>query len=184
MASAGSPLDVSALLGLLSSQELTTAGGSAAAVVGAVAAAVAAKAARFAEDPGLLAQAEALGARLASLAADDASAYGEALRALAAAGGGGSPGRDFQLGRIVARAAAAPVAIAEAAADVAVLARDLADRGDSSLRADAVAAGMLAAGAARAAAHLVEVNLTLLPEDEQLIRARGAASAAAEAAGS
>jgi hypothetical protein len=54
---------------------------------------------------------------------------------------------------------------------------------DPSLRADATAAAMLALGATRAAAHLVEINLGVLERDERLLRAtRLAADAAAASA--
>jgi formiminotetrahydrofolate cyclodeaminase len=85
--------------------------------------------------------------------------------------------RDFALGTLLERAAAIPLAIAEACADVATLARELADRLDPALGPDLEAAALLAAGAARGAAHLVEVNLVVSPEDERARRARAAAAA-------
>ena len=63
------------------------------------------------------------------------------------------------LGTLLERAAQIPLDIAESAVDVASLAAVVAERGDQALRADAVAAALLAQGAARAAATLVEVNL-------------------------
>ena len=48
-----------------------------------------------------------------------------------------------------------PLAIAETAADVAMLAAEVARAEGSELREDAASAALLAAGAARAAAHLV-----------------------------
>jgi formiminotetrahydrofolate cyclodeaminase len=178
------PFDIRELVGVLSARSETAASGSAAAVVGAIAAAVAAKAARFADDPGLLAQAEQLAARLTELAADDVEAYSAALKELDAPRQVDSPARDFALGQVLEQAAAVPVTIAERAADVALLAAQLARSGDLRLRPDAVAAAMIASGAAAAAAHLVEINLVATPGDQLVTRARAAAAAAAEAAAS
>jgi formiminotetrahydrofolate cyclodeaminase len=69
-----------------------------------------------------------------------------------------------------------PLAIAEACADVVVLARALADRLDPALGPDLETAALLAAGAARAAAHLVEINLAVGSDDERAVRARAAAA--------
>ena len=70
--------------------------------------------------------------------------------------------------------------------DVASLAAVVAERGEQALRADAVAGALLAQGAARAAATLVEVNLgtTSLgpPRDTQARDLAGAAAAAADRA--
>jgi len=56
------------------------------------------------------------------------------------------------------------------------------ERGEPSLRADAVAAALLAAAAAAAAAELVAVNLTASETDERVRRARRLAEDAARAA--
>lgn len=82
----------------------------------------------------------------------------------------------------MARAAAVPLAIAEASVDIVLLAVDVAERCDPALRADAVAAAQLAEGAARAAAELVAVNLGVIEDDERLELARTLAEAAATAA--
>jgi formiminotetrahydrofolate cyclodeaminase len=180
-ATAGStPLDAGALIETLSSGDPAAAAGAAAAVSAAVAAAVVAKAARAAGQPGLVAQADALTERLSGLIRDDVAVYGEALTALADAGAGEgeSPARDFRLGQLLERAAGVPVAVAEASADVAALATQIADAGDPKFRNDAVAAAMLAAGAARASAYLVEINLALGAEDAQVVRARAAVATA------
>jgi hypothetical protein len=61
----------------------------------------------------------------------------------------------------------------------------VAERGEQSLRADAVAGALLAQGAARAAATLVEVNLGTTSSDPRVTRARdlaGSAGAAVERA--
>jgi hypothetical protein len=61
----------------------------------------------------------------------------------------------------------------------------VAERGEQALRADAVAGALLAQGAARAAATLVEVNLGTTSSDARVTRVRdlaGTANAATERA--
>ena len=182
---AADPFELQGLLAALSSRDSAPAGGSAAAIVAAVAAAVVAKAARRSDNHGAAAQALALAERLAKLAALDADVFAAALAALRQAterselDTSGSESRDFQLGRTLDEAAAAPLAIAETAADVAMLAAEVARAEGSELREDAAAAALLAAGAARAAAHLVAINLASRPEIQAKARAAVAAAAAA-----
>jgi formiminotetrahydrofolate cyclodeaminase len=107
---------------------------------------------------------------LAELAAQ---AYEQAL---------GTEGGDYELGRAYARAVEPPLRIAEAAADVTELAAYIAEHADPPLRADAVAAGLVAAGCARAAAELVAVNLTVSANDERVRRVEFLAEGAARAA--
>jgi formiminotetrahydrofolate cyclodeaminase len=126
------------------------------------------------EAEGARAQALDLRDRLLALAAQDARAYERALTALER--------HDTGLARALARAAEVPLAIAEAAVDVALLAAEAAERSEGSARADAAAAACLSAGVAAAARRLVEVNLATISEDERLARAERAAEAAAEAA--
>jgi len=116
-------LDMGGALDALGAAGSPSAGGSAAALVGAIAAAVTVKVARRSDDPGLAAQAAALGTRLADLAPTDADALGAARAALAASTGGGDERRDFHLGQVLDRASAIPLELAEACADVAALAR-------------------------------------------------------------
>ena len=153
-------------------------GGPLAAQVTASAAGLLAKVARastdsWAEAAGVAAQAESLHDRAAPLADLAARAYEEAINA-----GGG----DYELGRAYARAAEPPMRILEAAADVAELAALVARNGDPALRPDAVVAGLLAAGSARAAAELVAVNLTTDANDERVRRADSLAEEAARTA--
>ena len=105
-----------------------SAGGSAAALVGAIAAAVAVKVARISDEPGLAAQAAALGHASPTWRPSDAEAFAAARAALAGSSGGGDERRDFQLGRALDRASAIPLEIAEACADVAALAAVLAEQ--------------------------------------------------------
>jgi methenyltetrahydrofolate cyclohydrolase len=186
-AAAADPFELQGLLAALSARDSAPAAGSAAAIVAAVAAAVVEKAARRSGDDGAAAQASALTARLVRLSALDADVFAAALEALRHAterGEGdasGSESRDFQLGRTLDQAAAVPLAIAEAAADVALLASEVAQADESDLREDAAAAAQLAAGAARGAAHLVSINLASRPDIQA--KARAAVAAAAAAAG-
>jgi formiminotetrahydrofolate cyclodeaminase len=78
-------------------------------------------------------------------------------------------------------AAEVPLGIAETAAAVAELARSLAAAGRPGLVGDALAGADIAAGAARAAARLVEINLADAPDDPRVARARAAVARAAGA---
>jgi len=162
-------------------------GGSAAAITTAFSASLVAMAAHsvssaWDEAAGIEAQAQALAERAAALAESDASAWEEAVAAVRSAEreGGEDARRDFGLEQALDRAAAAPLAIAELAADAAALAVTAGERCDATYRGDAVAAASLAAGAAAAAAHLVEVNLAVRPNDPRLAQAKGCAEAAAD----
>ena len=134
--------------------------------------------------PGVAAQALAIQERVVQLAPADAEAWETALTALREAGNadGDEARRDFELERKLGLAAAAPLEIAELGADAAALAALAGEHGDPAYRADAVAAAALAAGGARAAAHLVEVNLAVRAGDERLAQARASEQAAADAA--
>ena len=158
------------------------AGGSAAAIAAALAATVLANIARSGGDHGRAAQGAALGMRLARLAGGDAQVLAVARALLENAAEGGNATRDFDLGRALDEAVSAPLAIAEASADVAILAAELCPLTDPDLAPDAVSAAILASAAARAAAHLVEANLGVSAVDERAIRARAAAAAAEKAA--
>ncbi|HST14602.1 MAG TPA: cyclodeaminase/cyclohydrolase family protein [Gaiellaceae bacterium] len=147
--------------------------------MGAAAATVVAATARVAGDATGASQAEALAVRLRRLAEEDADALVAARAAFPETEPETSdPRRDFAFARVLDRAAAAPLAIAEACADVAILARSLADQVDPALGPDLEAAARLASGAAKAAAHLVEVNLAVGEDDERVRRARRAADIA------
>jgi formiminotetrahydrofolate cyclodeaminase len=153
-------------------------GGPLAALVTASAAELLARIARaskdeWAEGAGVAAQAESLRDRVTPLAELATQAYDQAI---------GAAGGDYEFGRAYARAAEPPLLIAEAAADVTELAALVAQHADPALRADAVAAGLVAAGCARAAAELVAVNLTVSANDERVRRAELLAEGAARAA--
>ena len=148
------------------------AAGPAAARAASAAAALLGEAADAAGEGALGAQSRAIGLRLERLADEDAAALTSARAALADAGDGGDARRDFQLGRLLDRAAEIPMLIAEASADAVEVARELEPRALPDTAADVRAAALLAAGAARAAACLVESNLGMTEEDERLARAR------------
>jgi formiminotetrahydrofolate cyclodeaminase len=185
-------LSLVAFLDLLAKREHAPGGGSAAALTVAFAAGLVAMVARSSremwdEAPGVAAQALTLQDRAGALAQSDADAWDEALAALRAAADPEREVEDDPRGSVdlegkLARAAAVPLEIAELGADVALLAAETAERGDPTYRADAAAAAALAAGGARAATHLVEVNLGMRPADERLARARASETAANEAA--
>jgi formiminotetrahydrofolate cyclodeaminase len=162
-------------------------GGSVAAVVVEMAASLAAMAARFARQHwdgagGALAQAEALRARAAPLAQEDAEAYEAVLTAMRMPRDLEAEVRNTLIGDTLSRAADAPLRIAETAADVAELGATLAEEGNPNLRGDAAAAAILSEAAARAAANLVEINLATTETDERIGRARELAHAARVAA--
>ncbi len=173
----------------LSAGEQAPGGGSAAALTVAFAASLVAMVARsspasLADSKGVSAQALALQDRAAPLSHVDAEAWEEASAALRAAS---DPEQDAPqsrgvLERALDRAAAIPLEIVELGADVAALAAMVGERCEPEYRADAAAAAALAAGGARAAAHLVEVNLGMRPGDPRLERARATEQAAAESA--
>jgi formiminotetrahydrofolate cyclodeaminase len=145
--------------------------------VTAVAAALAAMAARssidsWADARAAVAQAESLRTRAGRLAEEDAAALEAFISARKATAEQRREARDFNLGQALDRAADVPLAIAEAACDVAQLAAYVADHCEGDVRADAAAAASLAYGATRAAAHLVEVNLATSAGDVRVVSAR------------
>ena len=180
-------LSVRGLLDEAASEALTPGGGALAALTGALAAGLVEMAARNSPDWELrgaaVAQAKVLRERLAELAPLNDEVYEQALASLQLPDGVDEGSRRALIGTSLERAAAFPLAIAEAASNVAELAAVVSEDGDPTVRADATAAAMLALGATRAAAHLVEINLGVLEHDERLLRAtRLAADAAAASA--
>jgi len=131
---------------------------------------------------GAAAQAQALARRAGQLRTQNAVAYAAAAEALAGAiPSDRAATRDHLLGDALGRAADVPVAIAQTAADAAVLGVHVAEHAPGFACADAMAAAATAAGAARAAAHLVVVNLATRDGDARMLAARQAV-ARAEAA--
>lgn len=170
----------------LGSGEPAPGSGSASALTVAFAAGIVVMVARQSDDSwedsrGIAAQALALQDRAAPLALADAQVWAQALEALAAARADEVP-PNGELEAKLDLSAAVPLEIAELAADTASLAALAAELGDGTYRADAAAAAVLAAAGARAAAHLVAVNLTVQEGDIRLARARASEQAAADAA--
>jgi methenyltetrahydrofolate cyclohydrolase len=148
-------------------------GGGAAAGAGcALGAALAEMAARFAGLDDAAARAAALRREALDLADADLLAYAPVLAALRLPAD--NPGRTEALAAAQSAAADVPLAIAEAAASVAALAREVAAEGKPGLRGDALAGSDIATGAARAAARLVEINLAGAADDPRVARAREA----------
>jgi len=159
-------------------------GGTAAAVTAAMAAALVTMVARgssaWSDGAGIAAQAKVLRTRLTALGTEDAIAF-EAVLVKMRERAGTAEQRDLALGEALLRAAEVPLQIGEAAADVAELAALVAAEGAPNLRPDAVAATALAEAAVRAATHLVEINLAVVPGDRHAQRASQLAAAAAAA---
>lgn len=188
MGPAGELLDLPLreFLDRLAAEEPSPAGGSAAALGVAMGAALIAKVAKastaWPEAGAVVAQAERLRRRTAPLAQSDADVYEEALAALHLPEQLEPEVRDMAIGQVLARAAEIPLVIAEAGADVARLAAEVAERGAPERRGDAIAAALIGEAAARAAANLVAINLTVTPEDERVLRARAVTDLASAAA--
>jgi methenyltetrahydrofolate cyclohydrolase len=172
------------VLGHIASEVPSPAGGSAAAIAVALGAGLTAMCARnsregWPEAAGATAQAETLRSRIEPLAQADAEAYEGALAAFRLPELLEPEVRNATLGVALERAAAIPFAIAEVGADVADLAASLVEQGNPDVRGDAVAGALLAEAGARAAAHLVRINLGAAPDDVRVTRATALADAAA-----
>jgi formiminotetrahydrofolate cyclodeaminase len=171
----------------LATQTADPPGGVATALVVALAAAVAAAAADRSREgweqaPAVRAQAQALRRRALELAERDAAAHAEARERLAARGARSDQTDDWQLGRAISATAKPLLELAACARDLAQLAELLAAHAQGDVRPDAAVAAMLSAGAARAAAHLVEINLVAGEDQRQLADARERVREAEEAA--
>lgn len=174
------------LLEEVASSDLAPGGGFVAAIAVSMAAGLVAMAARRSRDhwpeaEGAAAQAEALRLRVAPLAELNAEAYVSAVATLREKSSDEPEARDEAIARALSRAAGIPLQIGEAASDVSILAAAVAEHGEPNLRADAATAALLSEAGARAAATLVEINLTTTSEDERVARARALAAAASTA---
>ena len=177
--------DLRALLDGIAAPTVAPGAGAVAGIVTAMAAGLIASAARrssdWAEARGVAAQAQALRGRVEMLAEANEQAYLDA-RALLGESADGSENRDAAIGKALDAAAELPLAIAEAAFDVATLGADAAEHAASGGAEDAAAASLLAEAAARAAASLVAANLVSSPGDERVVHAHRLAAAATDAA--
>jgi methenyltetrahydrofolate cyclohydrolase len=174
------------LLSEIAAETPAPGGGSVAAFVTEMAAALTAMVARFSREhwdgaAGAVAQAESLRLRASPLAQENGVAYEAVLTALRMPKDLEPEVRNTLIGDTLSRAADVPLRIAETAVDVAELGAALAEHGNPNLRGDAVAAALLAEGAARAAVNLVQINLGTTETDERLGRARQLEHAAGSA---
>jgi formiminotetrahydrofolate cyclodeaminase len=182
--------ELRALLDIAARPEPGVGAGSMAAVCVAVAASLVAKSARASRDVwpearAVAAQAGVLATRALRLAELDAEAFQAAIGVLRPSDDDApeDEGRDDLIAAALTSAAYLPLRIASVAADVAILgatAREGGSAGD--LEPEAVVGALLAEAAARSAAYLVEVNLTVGTDDERAIAAREQAHAATRAA--
>jgi formiminotetrahydrofolate cyclodeaminase len=178
---------VEELLDGIASETPAPGGGSVSALVVAMAAGLVAMAARFSLDhwegaEQAAARADELRVGTTPLAPGDSAAYEEVLTAMRLPTNLEPEVRNTTIGNALARAAEIPLEIAGRAARVAELAAQVAEYGNPNLRGDAVAGALLAAGAARASANLVEINLGTTASDERVAIARSRVTAAQEAA--
>jgi formiminotetrahydrofolate cyclodeaminase len=176
-------LSVGAFLEALAAGAPAPAGGSAAALVLAQAAALCAKSARLSgrqltaiRAAELTAEAEQIRGTAASLIDEDPRAYQAVIDQSRRIGGErraerSAARRSDGMAAALSAAADVPMRIVELATSVAALAAVLARDGNPALRGDAIAAGLLARAAARAAAALVSINLADRPADPRHSRA-------------
>jgi formiminotetrahydrofolate cyclodeaminase len=149
---------------MVASREPAPGGGASVAVAVALAAALTAMAARFSADhladaETIADRAEELRNKVMPLAQADAAAYGRVLDAYR------TPRDDEEKRRrrireALSEAADVPLSIAEVGVEVAVNAARLVEEGNPNLRGDAVTAAALAKAGVRAAATLVEINVS------------------------
>jgi methenyltetrahydrofolate cyclohydrolase len=157
------------LLGDLAAETPAPGGGSAAAWATALAAALTEMAAAFAGD-GSAARARALRSQALELAERELTAYAPVLEASRLPKD--DPTRTERLQGALSDAANSPLEIARVAAEVADIATGLAATGNRSLEGDANTGAELARAACRAAARLVEINLTARPNDPRAAEAK------------
>jgi formiminotetrahydrofolate cyclodeaminase len=151
-------------LDLVASREPAPGGGASAAVTVALAAALSAMAARFSAEhlagaDGLADRADGLRGEVVPLARADAVAYGRVLDAQRAPRDD-EEARRRKIRQALTEAADVPLSIAGIGAEVAGIATRLAEEGNPNLRGDAVTAVALAGAGVRAAATLVEINVS------------------------
>ncbi len=169
---------VERFLDRIASAEPVPASGSVAAVAVAMAAGLVAMAARLAHGwpkaNEVVERAEVLRSSVATLALADDDAYARVIDASRLPPD--SPSRAEQIAAALSAAADVPLAVAEAAAEIAVLAALVAQEGNDRLRGDALMAVELAEAGARGAAELVAINLAGL-DDPRVRRAQDLATA-------
>ena len=185
MAASGLPL--ADLLEQVAARRPAPGGGSSAAWACALAAALIEMAGAFAPEaaedgsgdpPALTARARALREGALALAERELGSYAPVLEAMRREPG---PERDELLRAALDEAAAAPLAIAGCAAEVAELGLIALDSGSEHLRGDAVTGVLLAEAACASAAQLVALDLATMPDDPRHAEARRSGEVAAAA---
>ena len=161
-------------LDMVASREPAPGGGVSAAVAVALAAALTAMAARFStghldDAEAIAGKAEELRSRVMPLARADAAAYGRVLDAYRIPHDDEEE-RRRRIREALSEAADVPLSIAEVGAEVAGKAARLVEEGNPNLRGDAVTATVLAGAGVRAAATLVEINVSAGGADDRLPR--------------
>ena len=159
-----SELPLGRFLDMVASREPAPGGGASAAVAVANAAALSSMAARFSTDhladaETIADKAEGLRGRVMPLARADAAAYGRVLDAYRTPRDD-EEGRRRKIREALSEAADVPLSIAEIGTEVAGISARLAEEGNPNLRGDAVTATVLAGAGVRAAATLVEINIS------------------------
>jgi methenyltetrahydrofolate cyclohydrolase len=173
-------LPVGRFLELLAGAEPAPSGGGAAALAVSMGAGLCAMTARLSarqlagESGALVSELERIATAAASLIQGDADSYAAVIAARRSAGPGSG-----QAAAALAAAADVPMQIIELAVPVARAAARLAADGNPNLRGDAITGALLAAAGARAAAVLVDINLTARPDDGRLAQAARLADEAA-----
>jgi methenyltetrahydrofolate cyclohydrolase len=165
-------LPLGEFLDLVASDRPAPGGGSVAAIAVALAAGLAGMAARLsseslADAPELAGLADAARLRVAPLAGADAESYGRVLEAYR------DPDPEARTARArdaLSGAADVPLAVAEAGNEVVDIASRLAEEGNPNLRGDALAAILLAGAGVRAAAKLVQINLSTANVGDDRVR--------------
>jgi formiminotetrahydrofolate cyclodeaminase len=147
-------------------------GGSSAAVALGLAAALVEMSALLAGDSEAAGRARGLRAEALELAERELSSYAPVLDAMDLPHD--DPSRSGRLEASLLEASRTPLAIAEAAADVAELGAAVARASKPDVRGDAATGTLLAEAAAAAAAGLVEINLEPRPDAPELEQARAA----------
>ena len=173
-------------LDMVAAREPAPGGGASAAVAVALAAALTGMAARFSADhladaETIAGKAEELRSRVMPLARADAAAYARVLDAYRTPRD--EEGRRRKIRGALSEAADVPLSIAEIGAEVAGNAARLAEEGNPNLRGDALTAAVLAGAGVRAAATLVDINVSSGGADDDRLSRVGdllAATAAAQ----
>jgi formiminotetrahydrofolate cyclodeaminase len=177
--------EVGEFLDLVARRQPAPGGGAVAAIAMSLAAGLVAMVARYSRDlddaDRLVETADRLREDVATLADDDAHAYGRVIEAYAAArdNPGNQPDR---ISDALRGAAQVPLTVAEAGADICEVAARLAVEGKPDVRGDAMTALLLAEAATRTSAHLVTVNVEAAGDGEDLVERAVRSVAAAHAA--